>query len=64
MVASWRGMLYGVQPQDPTTINLIAVGLTAAALVACSLPAVKAVALILLLLFGRTSSKRVLGNGA
>jgi ABC-type lipoprotein release transport system permease subunit len=42
MVASWRGMLYGVQPQDPTPINLIAVGLTAAALVACSLPAVKA----------------------
>jgi hypothetical protein len=27
--------------QDPTTINLIAVGLTAAALVACSSPAVK-----------------------
>jgi hypothetical protein len=42
IVASWRGMLYGVQPQDPTTINLIAVGLTAATLVACSLPAVKA----------------------
>jgi putative ABC transport system permease protein len=37
-----RGMLYGVQPQDPTTITLIAVGLTAAALVACALPAVKA----------------------
>jgi putative ABC transport system permease protein len=37
-----RGMLYGVQPQDPTTITLIAVGLTAAALVACSLPAAKA----------------------
>jgi putative ABC transport system permease protein len=37
-----RGMLYGVQPQDPTTITLIAVGLTAAALAACSLPAVNA----------------------
>jgi putative ABC transport system permease protein len=37
-----RGMLYGVQPQDPTTITLIAVGLTAAALVACALPAAKA----------------------
>jgi putative ABC transport system permease protein len=37
-----RGMLYGVQPQDPTIITLIAVGLTAAALAACSLPAVKA----------------------
>jgi putative ABC transport system permease protein len=37
-----RGMLYGVQPQDPTTITLIAVGQTVAALVACSLPAVKA----------------------
>lgn len=36
------GMLYGVQPEDPTTIISIAVGLTAAALVACSLPAAKA----------------------
>jgi putative ABC transport system permease protein len=37
-----RGVLYGVQPQDPATITLIAVGLTAAAFVACSLPAAKA----------------------
>jgi putative ABC transport system permease protein len=37
-----RGMLYGVQPQDPTTITLIAVGLTAAALVACAFPAARA----------------------
>jgi putative ABC transport system permease protein len=34
-----RGMLYGVEPHDPPTIVLIAVGLAAAALVACSLPA-------------------------
>jgi putative ABC transport system permease protein len=37
-----RGMLYGVQPQDPATITLIAGGLAAAALAACSLPAIKA----------------------
>jgi putative ABC transport system permease protein len=37
-----RGMLYGVQPQDPTTITLVAVGLTAAALTACALRAAKA----------------------
>jgi putative ABC transport system permease protein len=37
-----RGMLYGVEPHDPPTIALIAVGLAAAALVACCLPAAKA----------------------
>ena len=37
-----HGMLYGVQPEDLATITLMAVGLTAVALVACSLPAAKA----------------------
>jgi putative ABC transport system permease protein len=37
-----RGMLYGVEPHDPPTIAVIAVGLAAAALVACCLPAAKA----------------------
>jgi putative ABC transport system permease protein len=37
-----RGMLYGVDPHDPPTILVIAVGLAAAALVACYLPAAKA----------------------
>jgi len=37
-----RGMLYGVEPHDPPTIALIAVGLAAAALVACCMPAAKA----------------------
>jgi putative ABC transport system permease protein len=37
-----RGMLYGVEPHDPPTIALIAVGLAAAAFVACCLPAAKA----------------------
>jgi putative ABC transport system permease protein len=37
-----RGMLYGVEPHDPPTIALIALGLTAAALVACCLPAARA----------------------
>jgi hypothetical protein len=37
-----RGMLYGVEPHDPSTIAVIAVGLTVAALVACCVPATKA----------------------
>jgi putative ABC transport system permease protein len=37
-----RGMLYGVEPHDPLTILVIAVGLAVAALVACYLPAAKA----------------------
>jgi putative ABC transport system permease protein len=37
-----RGMLYGVEPRDPPTILVIAVGLAVAALVACYLPAAKA----------------------
>jgi putative ABC transport system permease protein len=37
-----RGMLYGVEPHDPPTIALVAVGLAAAALVACCLPAARA----------------------
>jgi putative ABC transport system permease protein len=37
-----RGMLFGVEPHDPPTIALIAVGLAAAAFVACCLPAAKA----------------------
>jgi putative ABC transport system permease protein len=37
-----RGMLYGVEPNDPTTVTLIAVGLATAALVACCLPAGRA----------------------
>jgi len=37
-----RGMLYGVEPNNPSTIAVIAVALTAAALVACCLPATKA----------------------
>ena len=37
-----RGMLYGVEPHDPPTIALIAIGLAAAALVACCLPAARA----------------------
>ena len=37
-----RGILYGVEPHDPPTIALIAVGLTTAAFVACWLPAAKA----------------------
>ena len=37
-----RGMLYGVEPHDPPTISVIAVGLAVAALVACYLPAAKA----------------------
>jgi len=37
-----RGMLYGVEPNDPSTIAVIAVALTAAALVACCLPATTA----------------------
>lgn len=37
-----RGMLHGVEPHDPPTIALIAVGLAAAAFVACCVPAAKA----------------------
>ena len=37
-----RGMLYGVEPHDPSTIALIAVCLAVAALMACCVPAVKA----------------------
>lgn len=37
-----RGMLYGVEPHDPPTILVIAVGLAVAALVACYLPAARA----------------------
>jgi putative ABC transport system permease protein len=37
-----RGMLYGVEPNDPTTVTLIAVGLATTALVACCLPAGRA----------------------
>jgi putative ABC transport system permease protein len=37
-----RDMLYGVEPHDPPTIAAVAVGLAAAALVACCLPAAKA----------------------
>jgi putative ABC transport system permease protein len=37
-----RGMLYGVEPHDTPTIALITVGLAAAALVACCLPAARA----------------------
>ena len=37
-----RGMLYGVDPHDPPTILVIAVGLAVAAFVACYLPAAKA----------------------
>jgi putative ABC transport system permease protein len=37
-----RSMLYGVEPHDPATIALVAVGLAAAALVACCMPAAKA----------------------
>jgi putative ABC transport system permease protein len=37
-----RGMLSGVDPHDPSTILVIAVGLAAAALVACCLPAARA----------------------
>jgi putative ABC transport system permease protein len=37
-----RGMLYGVEPHDPPTVALIAVGLATAAFVACCLPAARA----------------------
>jgi len=37
-----RSMLYGVEPHDPPTIAVVAVGLAAAAFVACCLPAFKA----------------------
>lgn len=37
-----RGMLYGVEPHDLPTISMTSVGLAAAALVACCLPAAKA----------------------
>jgi putative ABC transport system permease protein len=37
-----RGLLYGVEPNDPPTIAAVTAGLAVAALVACCLPAAKA----------------------
>ena len=39
---SMRGVLYGVEPHDPTTVAAVAVGLGLAALAACCFPAVRA----------------------
>ena len=37
-----RGLLHGVEPNDPATMTVMAVGLAAAALVACAIPAARA----------------------
>jgi putative ABC transport system permease protein len=37
-----RGLLHGVEPNDPATMTVMAVGLAAAALVACAIPAGRA----------------------
>jgi ABC-type lipoprotein release transport system permease subunit len=35
-------VVFGLSPRDPTTLALVALGMTAVALVACALPAVRA----------------------
>jgi ABC-type antimicrobial peptide transport system permease subunit len=37
-----RGLLHGVEPNDPATVTVMAVGLGGAALVACAIPAARA----------------------
>ena len=37
-----RGLLYGVEPNDPATLAAIAAGLTAAGFLACCVPAASA----------------------
>ena len=37
-----RGLLHGIEPHDPSTLAAVAAGLTAAALAACALPALRA----------------------
>jgi predicted permease len=43
VAARWlRSVVFGLSPRDPTTLALVALGMTAVALVACALPAVRA----------------------
>jgi ABC-type antimicrobial peptide transport system permease subunit len=37
-----RGLLHGVEPNDPATVAIMSVGLAGAALIACAIPAARA----------------------